>query len=253
MERPLICTPVRAQTQEEALAQLQKLHENPQVDMAELWLSDIRDKNIKTLLDRTKIPTLCVNKLPEDKGTFTGSHEQLVEELLEAARHEACWGISVPTERIRKEVIIPIRAQLDRIFEETRHKVNFNVEHHYWPPEGVPIEDAPEPPAFPELAQVVDRMCGLGADTIKVVPYAKGPADAAVAGALSYYIVGKGKKPIVLAMGAAGADTRLNPANQMMFAPVHKAQATAPGQYTVDELDRIYTEKFGLRRPSQAV
>ena len=43
------------------------------------------------------------------------------------------------------------------------------------------------------------------------------------------------------------------PANQMMFAPVEPEKATAPGQYTVDELDYIFTERLGLRRPSQAV
>ena len=188
MKRPLICTPVRAETQQEALKQLEALHQHPKVDMAELWLSDIRDKDIRTLLEQTKIPTLCVNKLPEDGGTFTGSHEQLVEELLEASRHEACWGISVPTERISEEVAGLIRFRLNVVFSETKHKVNFNAEHHYWPPKDVPLEDAPEPPDFPELVRVADRMRYFEADTIKVVSYAKGPGDAAVAFALSHHI-----------------------------------------------------------------
>ena len=254
MKRPLICTPVRAETQEEALKQLEALHQHPRVDMAELWLSDIRDKDIRALLEQTEIPTLCVNKLPEDGGTFSGSDEELVEELLEAARHKACWGISVPTERISEEVARLIRPRLNVVFAETKHKVNFNVEHHYWPPKDKPIEDVrvPPPPNFPELVRVFDRMRGFDADTIKMVSYAKSPGDAAVAFALSHHITEWNKKSIVLAMGAAGADTRLNPANQMMFAPVEPEKATAPGQYTVDELDYIFTERFGLRRPSQA-
>ncbi len=236
IQRPKICVPVIAASQEEALSKILELQKNSKVDMVELWLDQIKfNKDIKSLLKQVKIPVLCVNKKPEDHGSFEGSDEELVNELLEAAENWA-YGISVPTERLEDEIANNIWQQLQTIINETGRKINFSAEHHYWN----------DVPSFEDLIRVVKKMCELWADTIKLVFNAKTQRDTAMAFSLSQQLQSH-RKSIILAMWKEGEASRLNLNNEIMFGPVLQQEATAPGQLSVDELYSEFNKIINIK------
>ena len=89
----LICTPIQVTSQKEAKKTLTAL--KGKVDMAEIWLDQIKDLNVADLLKNKPLPVICVCKKAIEKGGFKGTYNEVISVLISALRHGSDY-IDVP-------------------------------------------------------------------------------------------------------------------------------------------------------------
>jgi 3-dehydroquinate dehydratase type I len=233
VKRPEIWTPVREKTQSEAKARLKELAKNPDVDKAEVWMDGIEDLDIPDLFSTSPISTIAANKMPVDKGNFTGTHEELADQLLQAAEHGAGM-IALPV-HAPMEVFAAARRDLDRIIKETRREILLIAEYHNW--SNTPSEE--------ELKRMADAMLPY-ADVIKDAVTPETPDDVERIKKLAKYFRQKGILHILISMKDMGRDTRVETPLEGglgMFAPVKIEGATAGGQLTVTGLVEAWRKR----------
>ncbi len=99
-------------------------------------------------------------------------------------------------------------------------------------------------PSDDELAALLMKMRESGAAICKFACFCRSPEDALRLLMLQRRLAAEGSSHIVLGMGEHGAITRIFGAlwgNELTFAPVAREEASAPGQFTRAELERIFT------------
>ena len=94
-----ICVPIRAKAQAEAVKLLKKAKK--EADLAEIWLDQIGDLDMRSLLKSKSLPVVCVCKRPPEKGKFKGSFAEMAEILLEAIKFGADY-VDIPMQMPEK-------------------------------------------------------------------------------------------------------------------------------------------------------
>jgi len=217
-----ICTPIQARTQKEALKKLKEL--KGKVDLAEIWLDQIKDLDVKELLSNTPIPVICVCKKPDEKGRFKGSYSEIADLLGDAARFGAEYvDISLKGLRIRDYGLSRIRKQRSKII--------------------ISFHDFKKTPPLDTMLKKAQEMRKKGADIVKIAVMAKSLDDAFTVILLAQHLQAKKIPHILIAMDKKGILSRvLTPflGGTIMFAPLTAKGSTASGQLTVKELKEAW-------------
>lgn len=98
-------------------------------------------------------------------------------------------------------------------------------------------------PPDEQLTAIVEEMKQLRADICKLATYCQTPTDALRLMMLGQQLSAHKEKHIVLGMGPYGTLTRVYGTlwgNEMIFAPQDPSQASAPGQLTYEQLQRMF-------------
>ena len=99
-------------------------------------------------------------------------------------------------------------------------------------------------PSAKKLRDITAWMAGHGAAVSKVAAMCNTPGDALRLLDLGLELKSQGREYIVLGMGEHGVVTRVFGTlwgNKLLFAPIDAAQASAPGQLTLAQLERIFS------------
>lgn len=219
-----ICIPIQAKTQKAVLKKIQNI--SKEADLAEVWLDQIGDLNMETLLKESPLPLLCVCKRLSEKGRFKGSYVTQAQMLLQAIKFGARYvdvHMQMP-EKLNKKIVQEARKKHCKVI----------ISHH----------DFKSTPDYPKLVKIADFVKKRGADVIKVATLANCLQDSVNIIALGKYLQGSKTPYIAIAMGQKGILSRiLTPTlgGEMMFATLGKVGQTAPGQISVTELKKAWS------------
>ncbi len=219
-----ICIPIQVSTQKEALKSLQQVAK--QADLAEIWLDQIKNLDIKTLLKGKHLPVVCVCRRPVDKGKFKGTFAELSGILLDAIKFGTSY-VDIPVnmpEKLSKKIVQQAR----------KKKCKVIISHH----------DFKATPDYPKLVRMADSIKKRGADIVKIATHANKLEDTVNIIALAKHLHGLKTPHIIIAMGQKGILSRiLTPTlgGEMMFATLGNKGQTASGQLTAKELKKAWS------------
>lgn len=210
-------------------------------DIIEIWLGeffstpeiseDFEEKTQKILeqiftakKEAGDVPLLINVKDKKEKGGFSGSDEQKIFLLQESVQLGAEY-IDIDFE-FNPELLSKLKQRIDT---ENSGKTQLILSAHFF--EGTPT--------FPALKNRVQRMQNSGADIVKIATMPKKNRDLITILRFAENMKKTNQKFIAMSMAQMGKISRvLIPllGGEMMFAPLTKEEASAPGQICRDEL-----------------
>jgi len=233
----LICVPVKEKTQKMVLKRLFQI--KGKADLAEIWLDQIKDLDLKNLLKKAPLPVICVCKKPSEKGSFKGSYTEMADILKEALKHGAvCVDVSFD---IPKNLCANIVKYRD--IQNAKCKMGIRNQKSEMQNIIISFHDFKKTPSFKEMLKKAHEMKKRGADIIKISVMAKSIEDTFSVIFLARQLQAKKIPHILIAMGKKGILSRvITPflGGTIMFAPLDKKSASASGQLTVDELKKAW-------------
>lgn len=219
-----VCIPIQESTQEAVKKRLQEVAK--EADLAEIWLDQIRDLDIKTLLEGKPLPIVCVCKRPIEKGKFEGGLDGVSEVLLDAIGAGADYvdsPLDMP-EKLNKKIVQTARKRATKVI----------ISHH----------DFKRTPDYSKLVKMADSIQKKGADVVKIATMANSLQDTINIICLSKQLAASKTRHILIAMGQDGALSRiLTPTHggEMMFATLGSTGQTAPGQFSARDLKKYWS------------
>ena len=215
----MICIPIVGPTQYKSLEDIAAAE--PLADILELRLDLITDYDLEALLAASKKPFIVTNRTKREGGQFSGSEEERIETLKHAMNAGAEY-VDIETST-PKELLKP--------FLESDRKSKVILSYHNF-------TDTPE-----VIDHLYELMCGMPADILKIVTYARDITNNIVLFNLLHRSKKDGKKLIALCMGEKGEISRiLSPllGGFLTFGSLETGKETAPGQITGTSLKNIY-------------
>jgi 3-dehydroquinate dehydratase-1 len=217
-----ICIPIIEPTNELVLQKINAA-KKAGADLVELWLGEIDEPDVKTIISDSSLPVIINCKGEDEQGNFSGTVAEKKELLLEGIKAGATYldiGFCNPPELIRE------------LFANKQDaKVILSL--HYF--RGTP--------GLPRLTADVDRMTSLSPDIIKIAALPRNLKDVVTMIRLAEKLSSKEIPHILISMGKLGKITRIaSPVlqNEIMFAPLDQGSISAPGQISINELHKIY-------------
>ena len=217
-----ICVPIKKKRQSEAVKALKLI--KGKADLAEIWLDQIGDLDLKSLISKSPVPLVCVYKRKADKGSFKGSYGAMSEALIIACNAGANY-IDIPfsmPEKLNKKVV------------KKADKTKIIISHHNY-------QKTPSSEGLLKKARAMKRR---GADIVKIATRARSLSDTLTIILLAQQLQAEKIPHILIAMGQKGALSRvLTPplGGTIMFAPLTSSKASALGQLTVKELKEAWS------------
>jgi len=215
----MICIPIVGPNQHKSLEDIATAE--PLADILELRLDLMSDYDLDGLLAASTKPCIVTNRTKREGGQFSGSEEERIEVLKEA--------IVAGAEYVDIETSTP--KELLKPFLESEHNSKVILSYHNF-------TDTPE-----EIEHLYDLMCGMPADILKIVTYARDINNNLSLFNLIHRSKKDGKKLIALCMGEKGEVSRiLSPllGAFLTFGSLETGKETAPGQITGTSLRDIY-------------
>ena len=205
---------------------LQKMRQaSEQADIIELWLGELPSAEIDfaRIFSVKKTPLLLNVKSEKERGVFKGMDEEKLKILQEGAKlgAEYCdFDIEFPKTLIKK-------------FVQNKSRAKLILSAHYFE----------NTPTYSRLNDRVERMQDLGADIVKIATFVKDENDLKTLLTLSKKLRQEQQEFIVIGMGEQGKTTRMHApkiGSEIMFAALNETEKTAPGQMTVNELQKAW-------------
>ncbi|MBN2096503.1 type I 3-dehydroquinate dehydratase [Candidatus Peregrinibacteria bacterium] len=224
----LICTPVQEKTQEKANKRLQELKNK--ADLAEVWIDQIRDLDLRTLIGKAALPLVVVCKKPAEKGAFRGSWADVAVQLENACKFGAEY-VDIPfnmPKNLSKKVVHSSTSV------GIKKKTKIIISHH----------DFRKTPSSQWMLKTARAMKKSGADIVKIAVMARSLEDTFNLICLAQRLQAEKIPHILIAMGKGGVLSRIiTPflGGTIMFAPLKASRATASGQLTVAELKKAWS------------
>ena len=218
----LICTPIQEKTQKAVLKRLKEL--KGKVDLAEIWLDQVKDLDFKSLLKKPFLPVICVCKKPSEKGAFKGTYIQLSGILKDACRHGARY-VDIP---------LNMPKNLNKKIVRNKGKSKIIISYHNFQ----------KTPTLTWMLGKSEEMKKRGADIVKIAVMARSLEDTFTVITLAKLLQAQKIPHILIAMGKKGVLSRiLTPflGGIIMFAPLIASKATASGQLTANELKKAWS------------
>ncbi|MEA3471666.1 MAG: type I 3-dehydroquinate dehydratase [Thermodesulfobacteriota bacterium] len=220
----MICIPVIAATNEEALRQRDKCF--PLTDVVELRIDFIRNVNLTKLLSAKTGKILVTARKKDEGGNFEGDEKERFSLLREAVTLRAGFvDIELSTdETFTKRLLEDIKKYGDQ--------TNLIISHHDF--NGTPSER--------KLQNIFNECVGRGAHIVKIATFANSAEDNLKILKLISYAKKTNRKIIALCMGEKGKMSRVMAplfGSHMSFAVLEKGLESAPGQLTVEEMKTI--------------
>ena len=220
---PKICVSIQPKTNLEALKLIEKA-ESSQADLIEVRLDSLEtSRNLSDLSAHTKIPLIATNKLQSEGGSFSGTHVERQQTLLNAARSGFQYVDLDLTNLKLKEQILDLNGLGAEII----------VSYHKF--------DGPL--SIPEMNRILEQEINSGACVCKIVSTAKQVQDNLTA--LNFVSENSGKTKLVcFCMGELGRISRLlSPVFGAFFtfASLEEGSETARGQIGIREMKTGYS------------
>ena len=215
------CIPVVETTVGKALIAIKEV--NRWADLIELRVDYLKGVKLSLLLENQQKPFIVTNRRREEGGKYRGEESKRLGVLQEAIDLGADYiDVELATES-------PFLQRLIRNKKETQVILSFH--------------DFQRTPSLKELQRLSGQMIRLGADVIKIVPFAKSWEDNLNILSLIPFAREKKQKIVAFCMGEKGKISRIfSPflGAAWTYASLNKSRASAPGQLTVRELREIW-------------
>ena len=220
----MICVPVMAETNREAMGRMKKGF--ALADVVELRIDRIHRPDLSLLVGAREGALLVTNRRKKEGGFFEGSEKDRVDLLVEAAKRGADF---VDIEAGTGESLI------GRLASEIRRKagaVKMIVSHH----------DFQGTPSWAGLVRRFNSCRSFGAHAVKIVTYAHSAEDNLRLLRLIPRALAEGQPIIAFCMGPRGRVSRLLApllGSLITYASLRKGAESAPGQWTVAETRKM--------------
>lgn len=220
-----ICIPIQVKTLKELWVILPKAEK--QADLIEIWLDHIKDintQNIKEIVGKVKKPLIVVCKGKKEKGKWTGTEQDRIEILSQAAALGADFvDVGIHTDE----------KLLKKIVKAKNKKTKIIVSYHNFA----------KTPSLKTLKNICEKALHKGAGVVKIATFAQTKVDNySIFELLTWFSSSHAdKKIIALCMAKHGQISRVQgPAfgSFLTFAALQENKKSAPGQLTVAEIKK---------------
>ena len=216
-----LCIPVVETTIGKALIAIKKA--NRLADLIELRVDYLRNLELPLLLQNRKKPFIVTNRRKEEGGQYRGEERRRLSVLQEAIDLGADYiDVELATQRSWLQDLVKNK-------RETQVILSFH--------------DFRRTPSLKELQRISWRMIQLGADVIKIVPFARSWEDNLNILSLIPFAKERKQKIVVFCMGEKGKLSRIfSPflGAAWTYASLSQSRTSAPGQLTARELTDIW-------------
>ena len=196
---------------------------NRLADLIELRADYLRGAKLALLLENRQKPFIVTHRSKEEGGKYKGEERKRLSVLQEAIDLGADYiDVELATERSSLQGLI-------------RNKRGTQVI--------LSFHDFRRTPSPKELQRLFGQMIRLGADVIKIVPFAKSWEDNLTILSLIPFAKARRQKIVAFCMGEKGKISRIfSPflGAAWTYASLNQSRASAPGQLTVRELTDIW-------------
>jgi 3-dehydroquinate dehydratase type I len=212
-----LCIPIVEKTVEKALVAIKET--NRLADLIELRVDYLKRVDLAPLLENRKKPFIVTNRREEEGGKYRGEERKRLSVLQEAIDLGGDYiDVELATERSFLQSLIRNKGGTQVILS---------------------FHDFHRTPSLKELEQLFDQMIRLGADVIKIVPFARSWEDNLSILSLIPFAKERRQKIVAFCMGEKGKISRIfSPflGAAWTYASLNKSRASAPGQLTAREL-----------------
>jgi 3-dehydroquinate dehydratase type I len=214
------CLPIIVKTKREVLKKITD-HKN-QYDLFEVWISQVSDVDdifVSALIKNLQGKLIIVFRNPNGKVTMEKEERENIISLCNNSK----VLVDIDFENQKEDI---------RFIEENKLNIKIILSFHNY-------EETPH-----NLIEIVDSMEKEKFDILKVSTKCKSNADTIKLLGLLIYCKKRGLKSVILGMGKFGISTRIFGSlwgNEIIFAPVNKKEASAPGQLTKEQLENIFS------------
>ena len=216
-----LCIPIVETTMGKALIAIKKA--NRLADLIELRVDYLRNLELPLLLQNRKKPFIVTNRRKEEGGQYRGEERRRLSVLQEAIDLGADYiDVELANQRSWLQDLVKNK-------RETQVILSFH--------------DFRRTPSLKELQRISWRMIQLGADVIKVVPFARSWEDNLNILSLIPFAKERKQKIVVFCMGEKGKLSRIfSPflGAAWTYASLSQSRTSAPGQLTARELTDIW-------------
>jgi len=222
----MICIPVVARDNEEALKQMELAF--PLADIVELRIDSIKHVDLKQLFSTSRGKILVTNRKRDEGGYFTGEESERLDLLREAVILGADYvDMEMSTEKA-------FLKEIHGTIEKYNHRTKLIISHH----------DFNGTPTYTRLLDIYNECTEKGADIVKIVTFANLMEDNLVILQLVNYVRKLKRDIIAFCMGSQGRVSRVAAplfGSSLSFASLEAGAQSAPGQLTVKETKAIDT------------
>ncbi len=197
-------------------------------DFVEIWIDQIDDLQVKTLLKASKKPVVVVCKDKKEKGGFKGMDKEKIDRLISAAQVGATYldcGSHVAQKQINR-----LRKAISALGgSRSNIKPKIILSTHYFN----------VTPSLNSLEQHALKLYRRGADIVKIASKVKTPLDTVTLFELASRLKKRNLPFVIVGMGPHSKISRLGCAilgAEFTFAALDEKSATASGQLTVEQL-----------------
>ncbi|HYA15682.1 MAG TPA: shikimate dehydrogenase [Syntrophales bacterium] len=232
----MICIPVTAKTQADALQQIES--SILRADVLELRMDLISDGDLKKLINSCrsyKIPVkiIVTNRRKESSAVEEPSSEAQRISLLKEAIALGADYVDIETDTpgpLLKEVLSMVAAHGNR--------TSVIISHH----------DFKGTPSIESLKNIFHNCANFGGSIVKIVTFANSPEDNLTTLSLIPYARKKNQDIIAFCMGEQGRVSRIMApilGSYLSFASLSRGGESAPGQLTVDDMNKVMSIATG--------
>ena len=216
-----LCIPIVETTVGKALIAIKKA--NRLADLIELRVDYLKNARLALLLQDRKKPLIVTNRRKEEGGQYRGEERKRLSVLQEAIHLGADYiDLELATQKSWLQDLL-------RNKRETKVILSFH--------------DFRRTPSLKELQRISWQMIQLGADVIKIVPFARSWEDNLSILSLFPFAKEKRQKIVAFCMGEKGKLSRIfSPlfGAAWTYASLNRSRTSAPGQLTVQEIKDIW-------------
>ncbi|HVO67858.1 MAG TPA: shikimate dehydrogenase [Syntrophales bacterium] len=232
----MICIPVTAKTQADALQQIESsiLH----ADVLELRMDLIYDGDLKKLIKSCRsydsaAKIMVTNRRKESSPVVESSGEAQRIALLKEAITLGADYVDV-----EKNTTGPLLKEVLSMAAAHGNRTRVIISHH----------DFKGTPSIESLKNIFHNCVNLGGSIVKIVTFANSPEDNLTALTLIPYARKKNQDIIAFCMGEQGRVSRIMApilGSYLSFASLNRGGESAPGQLTVDEMNKVMSIAAG--------
>jgi 3-dehydroquinate dehydratase type I len=218
-----LCIPIVETTTDGALIAIKKA--NRWADLIEVRVDYLRNLELEILLQDQEKPFIITHRRKEEGGKYKGEERKRLSVLQRAIDLEADY------------IDVELATETSFLKDLMRNKRRTQII--------LSFHDLRGTPSLKELQRLSAQMIRLGADVIKIVPFAKSWEDNLTILSLIPFAKEKRQKIVAFCMGEKGKISRIiSPliGAAWTYASLDKNRASAPGQLTVRELTDIWKE-----------
>jgi len=216
-----LCIPIIEATIEKALIAIQEV--NRWADLIELRADYLKRVNLAPLVENRRKPFIVTNRRKEEGGKYKGDERKRLSVLQEAIDLGSDYiDVELATERSWLRGLIRNKGRTQVILS---------------------FHNFQRTPSLKELQRLCGQMIQLGADVVKIVPFARTWEDNLTILSLIPYAKERRQKIVTFCMGEKGKISRIfSPflGAAWVYASLNRSRASASGQLTVGEMREIW-------------